>query len=119
VQDPVGRRCYVLDVNLRRVPDTTGRRRMWSLVSTSIGVAGGVVAKKLLRSAYQAVRKQSPDTAFDPTSARFSWLDALLWSIAAGIGFVIAKMLGDRLAAIGWEVATGTLPPVGEEQASA
>jgi hypothetical protein len=35
----------------------------------------------------------------------------LLWAAAAGIGLGIAKMMSARLAAIGWEVATGTLPP--------
>ena len=105
---------------MRRVPDTIGRERSWKLVSTATGLLGTLVAKRLLRAAYSAVRKDTPSTAFDPTKARFSWPGALLWAVAAGIGLVIAKMVGDRVAAIGWELATGTVPPgVDEEPAGA
>ena len=100
--------------------DTVGRERSWKLVSTATGLLGALVAKRLLRAAYSAVRKDAPSTAFDPTRARFSWPGALLWAVAAGIGLVIAKMVGDRVAAIGWELATGTVPPgVDEEPAGA
>ena len=38
---------------------------------------------------------------------------------AAGVGLGIAKVMSARVAAIGWKVATGTLPPgVAEEQAA-
>ena len=98
-------------MSINRDPDTIRRERVWKLVSTMTGMLGALLAKNLLRSAYRAVRKGEPDSAFDPTSDRFSWPNALLWSVAAGIGLVIAKMVSDRLAAIGWEAATGTLPP--------
>jgi hypothetical protein len=105
---------------MRRVPDTVGRERLWKLVSTATALLGTLVAKRILRAVYSAVRKDSPSTAFDPTKARFSWPGALLWAVAAGIGLVIAKMVGDRVATIGWEVATGTLPPgVSQEPADA
>ena len=81
------------------------------MVSTLTGMVGTFVAQKLIRAAYRAVRKVDPSAAFDPTSDNFSWPDALLWAIAAGVGLVIAKMVGDRLAAIGWKAATGTAPP--------
>src|SRR5579863_4749156 len=88
------------------------RERMWKLVSSGIGLLGGLLARKLIRATYQAVRKDTaPATPFDPTNPGFSWPDALLWGAAAGIGLAIAKMMSARLAAIGWEAATGTLPP--------
>jgi hypothetical protein len=106
------RHCYVLDVKLRRVPDTERREKMWDLVSTSIGVLGAMLAKRSLRIAYRALRKDRGNgTPFDPTSPQFSWPEALLWGAAVGIGLAIAKMVGDRAAALGWQVATGTLPP--------
>ena len=41
----------------------------------------------------------------------------VVWAAAAGVGLGIAKVMSARVAAIGWEVATGTLPPgVAEEQ---
>ena len=91
--------------------ETIRRAWMWKLVSTITGMLSALLAKKLLRSAYRTVRKDEPASAFDPTSDRFSLPNALFWAIAAGIGLVIAKMVGDRLAAMGWKAATGTLPP--------
>ena len=96
---------------MRVEPDTIRRERMWKLVSTISGMLGALLAKKLMRSTYRAIRKAEPSSAFDPTSDRFSWPNALLWAVAAGIGLVVAKMVGDRLAAIGWKIATGNLPP--------
>ena len=85
---------------------------MWKLVSVITGMLGGLLARKLIRTTYQAVRKDTaPATPFDPTNPRFSWLDALLWAAAAGIGLGIAKVVSARIAAFGWEAATGTLPP--------
>jgi hypothetical protein len=88
------------------------------LESSIIGSVGALVATKLIRAAYRASRKdKSPDAVFDPTSARFSWTDAVVWAAAAGVGLGIAKVLSARVAAVGWEVATGTLPPGVEERA--
>ena len=96
-----------------------GRKRIWELESTIIGSVCGLIATKLVRAAYRATRKddKTPDAVFDPTSSRFSWPDALLWAAAGGVGLGIAKVVTARLAAIGWEVATGTRPPGTEERA--
>jgi hypothetical protein len=94
-----------------RERDTTQRRWMWKVVSAISGMLSALIAKKLIRSVYRAVRKDDPASAFDPTAERFSWPNALLWAIASGVGLAIAKVVGDRLAAIGWKAATGALPP--------
>jgi len=97
---------------LGRESDVFGRERMWKLVSTITGMLGGLLARKLIRATYQAIRKDTaPSTPFDPTNPRFSLPDALLWAAAAGIGLAIAKMMSARLTAIGWKAVTGTLPP--------
>lgn len=89
-----------------------GRERMWKLVSTITGMLGGLLARKLIRATYQAIRKDTaPVTPFDPTDPRFSWPDALLWAAAAGIGLAIAKMMSARLTAVGWKAVTGAPPP--------
>jgi len=89
-----------------------GRERMWKLVSAITGMLGGLLARKLIRATYQAIRTDTaPATPFDPTNPQFSWPDAVLWAAAAGIGLAIAKMMSARLAAIGWKAVTGTLPP--------
>jgi hypothetical protein len=88
------------------------------LESSIIGSVGALVATKLIRATFRATRKdKSPDAVLDPTSARFSWSDAVVWAAAAGVGLGIAKVLSARVAVVGWEMATGTLPPGAEEQA--
>jgi hypothetical protein len=86
---------------------------VWKAFSTITGLVGAMIAKKLLRLGYRAIRKDAdPDSPFDPTDARFSVSEALLWAIASGVGLVIAKMVSARIAAIGWKAATGKAPPV-------
>ncbi len=108
---PPGTPCYVVDARKPRVLEMTGRERIWKLESTIAGMLGAMVARKLIRALYRAVRKEAPASVFDPNSARFSWPDVVLWAAAAGIGLGIAKVTSARVAAIGWEVATGTRPP--------
>ena len=115
-----GRRCYVLDVNIGRVLEMIGRQRLWKLQSMITAILGALIAKKLIRGAFRLVRKdKAPDAVFDPTSARFSWPDVVVWAAAAGIGLGVAKVVSARVAAIGWEVATGTPPPGSTSERSA
>ena len=94
-----------------------GRERMWKLESWGAGALGAFLAETLIRAIYRTIRKdKDPSAVFDPANSRFSWPDALLWGIAGGLGLAIAKIVSNRLAAIGWQVATGTLPPGAEEQ---
>ncbi len=103
-------------MNTRQVPDTFRRKQMWKLVSTVTGMVGALLAKTLIRRGYQAIRKEEPTSAFDPTAARFSWPNALVWAAAGGIGLIIARIVSNRLAVIGWKAATGTLPPGAVEE---
>jgi len=111
---------YGPDVDARATPDTARRVWTWKAVSALTAMAAAFGAKRLLRAVYGSVRKDdAPATPFDPTSERFSVVDAVLWAAAAGIGLAIAKVLGDRLASLGWEVATGTRPPGSGDTADA
>jgi Protein of unknown function (DUF4235) len=93
-------------------PEMSVRERIWKLVFTGTGMLGALLARKLMRAGYAAIRKDaSAASPFDPTKARFSWSDALLWAAAAGIGLGIAKVVSARVAVLGWETATGTAPP--------
>ncbi len=93
------------------------RQRTWKLVSVTSGLLGGLLARRLIRVVYRTIsRDTAPATPFDPTNPQFSWPDAMLWAAAAGIGLGIAKVVSARVAALGWEPATGTLPPRVEEE---
>jgi hypothetical protein len=83
----------------------------------AVGMVCATIATKLIRALYRGIRKdKSPDDVFDPTSARFSWPDAIVWAAAAGVGLGVAKVMSAKVAAVGWRAATGTLPP-GDEHA--
>ena len=93
------------------------RERIWKLESWISGALGAFVAQVLIRAIYRMIRKdKAPSAVFDPDNSRFSWPDAAVWAVAGGLGLAIAKMVSTRLAAIGWEVVTGTLPPGAETQ---
>jgi Protein of unknown function (DUF4235) len=92
------------------------RQRAWQGVSWVSGFVVALVVKKLFRAGYRSVRKADPDAAVDLTKAGFSWPDALVWAVAAGVGLVITKMVSARVAAFGWEAATGTRPPAAVEE---
>jgi Protein of unknown function (DUF4235) len=100
-----------------RLLKMSGRERTWSLVSTGTGMVGAFLAQKVIRTAYTGLtRKRSPAAVFDPTSDRFSWPDVVVWAAAAGVGLGIAKVMSARVAAFGWEVATGSAPPAIDER---
>jgi uncharacterized protein DUF4235 len=87
------------------------RERIWNVESTVASVVGSVIAQKLVRAAYAAIRKRNPRSVFDPDSAQFSWSTFVLWSVAGGIGLGIAKLVSNRVATVGWKIATGSHPP--------
>ena len=95
-----------------------GRERMWKLESWGAGALGAFIAQTLIKAIYRTIRKdKAPSAVFDPANSRFSWPDAAVWAVAGGLGLAIGKMVSTRVAAIGWEVATGTPPPGAEERA--
>ena len=103
---------------VRPVPDLIKPERAWKGLCWLSVFLGELAVKKLLKSTYRSIRKADPAGVFDPTKPGFSWPDALLWAATAGIGLVIARIVSARVAAIGWEAATGTRPPgVVEERA--
>jgi hypothetical protein len=94
-----------------------GRERVWQLGSWMTGLAGAYVARVVIKAIYRMIRKdKAPSAVFDSSTSRFSWPDALVWGVAGGLGLAVAKIVSSRVAAIGWEVATGTPPPGAEEQ---
>ncbi len=71
--------------------------------------------KALLREGVRdLVRRDAADPSpFDPTKAGFSWPDALLWGVAAGIGLGTARVVSTRIVTFGQQVATRHRPPSG------
>jgi hypothetical protein len=84
----------------------------WKVVSALAGVLGGLITRKLLEVAWRSVRKGAEhDPPLNPADRRIGWGDALAWAVAAGVGAGVGRLLSERLAAAGWEAATGSPPP--------
>ena len=115
VQEIVG---TVRDVAEPRERGVLTSQRIWNLESTITGVLGALIAKRLIRALYAVTRKQEPRSVFDPDSEQFSWSTFVVWAVAGGLGLGIAKLVSNRVATIGWRLATGTAPPkVGQQRA--
>lgn len=103
-------------MNLKNAPDSLGRETTWKIVSTLSGMVGALIAREILRNVWaMASSNGEKGPILDPADRRFSWKDATLWAVTAGIGLGIARLISARVAVAGWEAATGTLPP-GVEQ---
>ncbi|HEY6531531.1 MAG TPA: DUF4235 domain-containing protein [Acidimicrobiales bacterium] len=84
----------------------------WKIVSTIAGIIGGLVARKLIEVVWKSVRSgAAQDPPLNPADRRIGWGDAVAWAVAAGVGAGVGRLISERLAAAGWEAATGSLPP--------
>jgi hypothetical protein len=84
----------------------------WKVISTAAGILGGLLARKLIEVIWKSARKGAAhDPPLNPADRRIGWGDALVWAVAAGVGAGIGRLISERLAAAGWEAATGHLPP--------
>lgn len=90
--------------------DPERRRQLaWKGVSTLSAVVGGIATRKLLESAWTSAK--SADPPGNPADQRVSWGQAVQWAVATGVGVGIGRLVSQRLAAAGWEMATHTEPP--------
>lgn len=86
------------------------QQALWKLTSTLSGVAGAIATRKLLEAVWPAGR-DGTGPPFNPADRRIAWPTALRWALAAGVGASVARLLTERVAAAGWEAATGSPPP--------
>lgn len=83
----------------------------WRAVATSSGILGGLAVRKLLSALWTNMRDDGREPPLNPADRDIGWVDALLWAVAAGVGAGVARLVSQRLAAAGWEAATGSSPP--------
>lgn len=79
-------------------------------MSSASGVLGAIGARKLLQALWPA-GSHGEGPPFNPADRRVTWAEALQWTLAAAIGGALARLVSERLAAAGWEAATGSPPP--------
>lgn len=85
-------------------------RIRWAAVSQISAIVATVLARKALQALWPT-GDDGTGPPFNPADRRVDWQTALQWGIAAGVGAGIARVLSQRVAAAGWEAATGSAPP--------
>lgn len=90
--------------------DPRSERARWAALSKLSGVVAAVAVTKVLQTLWPD-RDDAVAPPFNPADRRIGWTTALQWGLAAGVGTGIARVLSQRLAAAGWEAATGSAPP--------
>lgn len=83
------------------------RSSAWKMISLGSGALAAVGARKLIALAWPG----SHTPPLNPADRRIRWREALAWGVASGIGAGISRVLSARVAAAGWQRATGTTPP--------
>lgn len=83
----------------------------WKVVSTGAGIAGAVVARNLTSSLWSRLSSSDAEPPLNPADRRISWSESIQWAVAVSVGAGLARLVSQRLAAAGWESATGSPPP--------
>jgi hypothetical protein len=100
-------------MGLRTSKGSSGSRQViaWKIISTGVGVLSGVLVRQAIGLVWKTVTNDREEPPLNPADRRISWSEGLQWAVASGVGVGIARLVSDRLAARGWEAATGHLPP--------
>ena len=80
----------------------------WKAISYGTGALAGLVTQRVLEAAWKGSRHASPPVPADRGS---SWMEALSWAVATGVGIGVSRLLAIRTAAVVWEAATHEPPP--------
>lgn len=90
--------------------DSHSERIRWAAVSNVSAILGAIATRKLMQVLWPA-GDDGTGPPFNPADRRVGWSTALQWGVAAGVGAGIARVVSQRVAAAGWEAATGSSPP--------
>jgi hypothetical protein len=86
------------------------KRLAYAALTSTAAIAAGFAARKLVTLTWNAWSEV--EAPVDPVDRHAGWSRALGWGIAAGAAAGVARVLGRRLAAAGWERAMHEPPPV-------
>lgn len=74
---------------------------IWKRAGALAGIAGGILARKLIDGARTRVSARG-DAPLNPAHERMTWLNALVWAAAIGIGASLGNLLARRIVAAVW-----------------
>jgi hypothetical protein len=89
----------------------------WKATSYGLGALAGLVSHRALEAIWKRLRHTSQPPM--PADRRSSWVEALSWAVATGVGMGVSRLLAIRTAAVVWEAATHEVPPEAALQADA
>ena len=72
-----------------------------------LGIAAGVLGKRLFDFAWTKVDDQEPP---EPTTEQTTWSRLIAAAAVQGVIFKVVRVVVDRYGAIGWRYLTGTWP---------
>ena len=81
------------------------KSKFFSALSTILGVGSAVAAKALIGQLWPT------DPPKNPADRSVAWKQALQWAVVSSLGAGMSRLVARRLAAAGWETATGEAPP--------
>jgi hypothetical protein len=81
----------------------------WKALSLGAGAIATLVTRRALGVLWQQLAKApAPEPVAD---RRISWVPALSWAVATGVGVSVMNLVAQRSAATVWEAATHETPP--------
>jgi hypothetical protein len=85
------------------------KQTAWVVVAAGAATFGGMAIRKGLEQAWKLAMHEDPP--LDPSARHVAWREAILWTVATGVGIGLGRLIARRGAAAGWERLTGESPP--------
>jgi len=78
---------------------------LFSGLSTAAGIVSAMAAKSMIAKAWPS------EPPKNPADRSVTWRSAVQWAVVSSIGAGMARLAARRIAAAGWEEATGSTAP--------
>lgn len=85
------------------------QRRAWQAIAFAAGALAAAGVRQVAVASWRA--RTHDDPPIHPSARGVRVRDALIWAVSLAVGAAVAKVLAERVAAAGWEKATGAPPP--------
>lgn len=86
------------------------RKQLWIATGYGAAMAGGVLARVILKSGWKAAAHEEPPN--NPAEPGVTWTRALLWGALTGAAAGMTRVVARRMAVEGWRGTTGREPPL-------
>jgi hypothetical protein len=98
---------------MKRGLSTTQRQYAWKGLAFASGTLSALGVRKVAAAVWRTGRHEEPPT--QPAERDVGWRDALIWAISVAVGAAVARVVAERTAAVAWNAATGSAPPIADD----